>query len=1147
MNHDMNYLSIPALALLMFAILVPIIDNTTGYNCDDDREGKVDTHEILFDQAVQILRNDGYVKISDFLQGTDAVWGKSYLNTMKRGSADNDITTVWNGSINHFMHPVNHAKYDGFWEILMDSSYNAAQMCSALFADARVTWGGGSTPAEKSDAMYNLGWAAHMVQDLCTPHHSFGSGGGVVYSAHTSYEDWVSDHEEDYLVDSGGIYYSDLPQATTVYQPAHFESGPAKFVDFNAHESLEYYLYVNDGFWEFDDDNYELETVHDIPNDLDTTWNVTYHNSEYIQIEFDRIAMNQGDHLYIYNETYDLKKDYTDLDQENVDTGEIPGEILRLRLVTDATNPSWGYRTKKVSINGEYGDEYGLTTAALLPRAQRTTAGFIEYFFEMIDKGPPEAPILEGHGCGGEWSNDPAPYVTWNESRDDSPLGIERYECRFGENGSWQVCTSPIDISQENDTVLYVRAVDAVHKTNTSSIPIRIDRTKPNNPTGTENTSHSVTDWSSDNTLEITWSGAFDALSGIGGYGYNWDNGMVQPDTTVGPDANTCNITSPMLSDGEWHLNVRAVDAAGNWAEGFFSMGPFRIDATPPGDPAPDDNTEGWSSEDEPLFTWSAPGDLSGIAGYHCRIDDLDWKMIASTSLTLPPQADGRHTFHIKARDRAGNEGVTGTHDFLIDVEAPILNITTPVDGQWLANDSVEVNWTSSDNHSGLHHCEVRLDNGSYVDTDTSMSKRFSELPEGTHRVYMKAVDGAGNSDEGSIDFNVDTEPPIHLSLGFEDSLIETSTLSVNLVVSGDDETSGLLDMSFSNDGIIWSDWENWSLYKRDWDLSGFGGNGNYGEKNVYLRGRDRVGNIAVTEAAVEFVRPYDRILISPIDVKMRSGDTQQFSVFAYDKDDKEIPGETLDIKWKVEGSVGTVDEEGLFTARKAARGEITGVITVTLTIDGVEKNLSTVITVRGTTEKEDSLMEGSKGTVCLFVFIGIIFLVMAYIAYVVFRKRHRRNGSDEDLSSVAAHIHDGSDGISEDTSEGEVEGKQKDMAEGGGTAHDKKDASLFYEIWEEYNLPILEPVGRYLPPEDVLLLPPLDNKMGQNSDTNVHTLITEIIEQWEEDAPKAMGEDMNRKAIPAGKREKVHSQGKRRGKTRKGTDEDPMPLLKPE
>lgn len=51
-------------------------------------------------------------------------------------------------------------------------------------------------------AMFFLGAATHLLQDVCEPHHAnchFRMG-------HREYEKWVQEHKENYLVDSGGIY-----------------------------------------------------------------------------------------------------------------------------------------------------------------------------------------------------------------------------------------------------------------------------------------------------------------------------------------------------------------------------------------------------------------------------------------------------------------------------------------------------------------------------------------------------------------------------------------------------------------------------------------------------------------------------------------------------------------------------------------------------------------------------------------------------------------------------------------------------------------------------------------------------------------------------------------------------------------------------
>jgi len=1047
MNRNPIYKPIIISILLLLTFINIGIPGAIGYNCDDDKKGLLETHELAFQQAQIILRNDGYKRIADFLGETDNIRGDTYLNTLKRGSADNDDPTVWNGSINHFMHPINHAKYDGFWEFVLEPSYQAAQFCEYLFSDARVSWGDGSTDQQISDAMYSLGWAAHMVQDLCVPHHSFGTGGGPVYSAHTSYEDWVSDNDQNYLVDSGGIYYSDLPPATSIYQPAHFAEGPGKFVDYNAHESFQYYLYVNDYVWEMDDENYELETIHDLPNDLDSSWNITFHDSEYIQILFDRISLDLGDHLYIYDSSGNLKKDYTDMDASNVDTGEIAGETLRLRLVTDATNPSWGYRTEKVSMNGRYGDEYDLTTAALFPRAQRTTAGFIKYFFTQVDKSEPAAPELTGYGCGDGWSSEPSPYVSWNESWDDSPLGIEKYEYKVGVNGNWIEGEGPVYFDEEIDTTLFVRAYDAVHKTSTSTMEIKIDRTKPTNPDGATSSTHSFSEWSNNNSINLNLTGATDELSGIGGYSYHWDNGIVEPDMIAEADARYGNITSPVLADGEWYLNVKTVDRAGNWADGFYSTGPYRIDTTAPGTPIPDDNTEGWSTDDTPLFMWSAPSDLSGLSGYYYKTDGFPWIFYGSTSVELTPQSSGEHIFYVKAVDGAGNLGDTGTHTFRIDTDVPDLSVLAPKNGQWFGNGTVDVIWDGMDNYSSNRY-EMKLDDGDYDDLGDADVMTLVNLVEGPHSLRIRAYDGANNSIEKIISFNIDLTPPGELSIRVKGNKEKTSSLLIDLEMNAVDDDSGLKDMCFSNDETSWSGWENWTGSRRGWDLSDYGGNVHRGRKTFYLKVRDAVGNIAVTSATVDYCPPLSRIEVDNRKVSIKGGGSHQFEVEAYDINGDSIPEGEMNYVWKVEGGIGSIDENGFFAARKKVGSTTTGRITVSGTYEGVTTYDHIDVTLGKSTESSETFGTKVQGGMCIIV--PVILVLFIIVGLSIFFIKRRRKGGKTEINTLLDKKFDGmqyADPVGNNYGyELESSTRRNDDA-----ANELEDPSLFAEILGDY------------------------------------------------------------------------------------------------
>ena len=116
-----------------------------------------------------------------------------------------------------------------------------------------------------------------------------------------------------------------------------------------------------------------------------------------------------------------------------------------------------------------------------------------------------------------------------------------------------------------------------------SVVDLPPDTTAPTNPTSLSSSSHRVNDWSNDNLIQVYWSGASDADSGLDGYSVVWDhNTTTLPGTTKTLEQDVTTITSTALADGTWYFHIRAVDNAGNWAASAAHLGPFMIDATGP-------------------------------------------------------------------------------------------------------------------------------------------------------------------------------------------------------------------------------------------------------------------------------------------------------------------------------------------------------------------------------------------------------------------------------------------------------------------------------------------------------------------------------------------------------------------------------------
>ena len=113
-------------------------------------------------------------------------------------------------------------------------------------------------------------------------------------------------------------------------------------------------------------------------------------------------------------------------------------------------------------------------------------------------------------------------------------------------------------------------------------------------------------------------------------------------------------------------------------------------------------------------------------------------------------------------------------------------------------------------------------------------------------------IDVAGQHRTGWVDVDGDGDQDIFLvrnSFTSEPNNFVYYQNNGNGTFTDQTATSGLDAMCFSNNGIQWSPWEDWAT-TRSWDLSSFGGNMQPGSKEVHLRVRDRVGNVADSETA---------------------------------------------------------------------------------------------------------------------------------------------------------------------------------------------------------------------------------------------------------------------------------------------------------
>ncbi|MGB9802358.1 MAG: zinc dependent phospholipase C family protein [Desulfofundulus sp.] len=137
------------------------------------------THTFCNQQALDILEQDGLQEQARLL--------RKHLVTFNQG-------TLWADRgwkcFAHYLDP-HSGRGLGCWP-------DAAGECEEYFQHALFYWHKG----RKDLAIFYLGVAAHLVQDLCVPHHAC----GIAFNGHQRYEAWVQNHCGLFRISRGGYY-----------------------------------------------------------------------------------------------------------------------------------------------------------------------------------------------------------------------------------------------------------------------------------------------------------------------------------------------------------------------------------------------------------------------------------------------------------------------------------------------------------------------------------------------------------------------------------------------------------------------------------------------------------------------------------------------------------------------------------------------------------------------------------------------------------------------------------------------------------------------------------------------------------------------------------------------------------------------------
>jgi hypothetical protein len=309
------------------------------------------------------------------------------------------------------------------------------------------------------------------------------------------------------------------------------------------------------------------------------------------------------------------------------------------------------------------------------------------------------------------------------------------------------------------------------------------------------------------------------------------------------------NSSAVLWENGKQYvISSRASDLSDNMEEHSYGN-TFKFDSKPPESLSIiiDDNDE---FSTDTIVNLSVHGvDLdSGISSMSFSIDAVQWTawepFVSESELQLSA-IEGEKTIFFRLIDIAGNIAEPIFDQIILDSKPPEnLSIIINDGANYTNSRSLTISVNASDSGSGLNMIAFSFDGKIWqqwqVFKNTSKLTIPANTEDGVKSVYFKITDKAGNIAGPVYDSIIlDTTPPGLLSIIINDGVAEVNTTQVLLKLSAEDNDSGVSQMAFSTDGEIWKDWKPFKP-ETQFNLSG-----KAGEKTIYFRVMDNVGNIA--------------------------------------------------------------------------------------------------------------------------------------------------------------------------------------------------------------------------------------------------------------------------------------------------------------
>ncbi len=165
------------------------------------------------------------------------------------------------------------------------------------------------------------------------------------------------------------------------------------------------------------------------------------------------------------------------------------------------------------------------------------------------------------------------------------------------------------------------------------------------------------------------------------------------------------------------------------------------------------------------ILDWLEPNDdgETDVLGYRIykgiRAGDLNiYATVSNTTFEYTDtDVENQRTYYysLVAYNQVGPGEMTEEVSVVPDGISPVLRILSPSDNEEIEGNRVTVRWEGEDENSGISHYDIRLDEESWISVEDVTEHTFTGLSEGTHTIYLRGYDNAGNLREEGVTFRV--------------------------------------------------------------------------------------------------------------------------------------------------------------------------------------------------------------------------------------------------------------------------------------------------------------------------------------------------------------------------------------------------------